>query len=985
MAIRPVRGEDGAVCGYISVASDITEMVALRRRLMAIFENVPACIVLFDEEGVIIDCNREVETLTRLPKSLVVGLRCSDYSWAVFNDTGPPYATQEHPVYVALREDRQVEGVVIGFMRGRVAADDPNGELRWLKGNINPVKLDGGRRIAIFSFSDISDEIATQALLRGALAETQKTLAELSSYKAALDQHSLLTVVDRDRRLTFVNDMFCAVSGYSREEALGKTLAQLLDSGEHPIEFYRHLDRTIRAGKTWRSQICNRAKDGQLFWLDETVVPQTNATGEIVAHISMSFNVTERVLAERQRSESEARYKLLADNSSDVIILGHNDGRRTYYSPAIRRLTGHTPEEAVTVTMREWVHPDDLQGVYRATAGLSEAQPTTTIVHRLRRKDGTYIWVEGAFSRVMTASGEPCIVANIRDVTGRKVIEEEYRNLYAHAIVGIYRKTLDGRLTRANPALVALRGYGSEAELMAAYNAGHANWYVDPGRRAERQERLLRDGLVTDFVSQVTVPNRKEPLWISETAWLMRDDAGQPSYIEGMVADVTERMTSQAALEKLARNDVLTDLPNRMALCEAVEEALAQGKGGDRSLIYVDLDRFKAVNDSHGHAAGDEVVREVARRLAAITGEGDLLARLGGDEFALLVRETASLTRAEQLAIQIIAAVNRPISLACGQFANVGASIGIALVQIGEASAESVIRRADLAMYQAKRDGRNAFRRYTKALDDQVALRQTIDLGLRIAIEKQQFELHFQPVFEASTVAHAGFEALIRWRHPEHGLMSPAHFVPIAEETGMIVPIGEWVLDEALRQAAIWPEHCRIAINASVVQLRRPEFASVVMAALARHNVAPGRLEIEVTESVLLDDSPATLAVLQKLQVLGVHVALDDFGTGWSSLSYLNRHRFDRIKIDRSFVNGMNDMRNEAIIRSIVDLGDRLGIQITAEGVEKPEELEALAKLGCHEVQGYLLGKPMPADQAADLASRHASLMPSATITRLAG
>ena len=858
-----------------------------------------------------------------------------------------------------------------------------NGGDIWIEVNGRPVfdeagKLKGYRGTA----RDVTlrEELTQQ--LRDALGHSRSVLSELGAYKAALDEHSIVSVVEPGGKLLFVNDLFCRATGYSREEAIGRDVGELLDSDQHSPAFFRHIRETLRAGKTWRNRICNRTKSGNHYWLDQTVVPQRNDAGEITAYVAIAFDITDAVQAEQKTRESEARFRLLADNSSDVIILGQNDGRRSYFSPAVLKLTGYTPDEALAIPMREWVHPGDIEMVYKATSQLPAGGPHALIVYRLKRKDGSYIWVEGAFSLVQATEGEPQIVANIRDVTERKALEADYRKLFDHSIVGIYRKTLDGHLIRANPALVAMRGYNDEKALLDANNAGEANWRVDPRRQKERHDLLLRDGLITDFVSEVRTLRSDQTIWISETAWLVRDDNGEPSYVEGMVADVTERVTSQAALERQARSDVLTGLPNRRAFCEMLQALMLEGNGVAHSVIYVDLDRFKAVNDSHGHAAGDEVVREVAARLREVIGKEDVLARLGGDEFVILASESRSGTRGEQLAVQIIAGVNHPILLASGQIANVGASIGVAAVDVGDTSAEAVIRRADLAMYKAKQDGRNAFRRYSLVLDEQVKLRQTIDIGLRSAVDNREFDLHFQPVYQAKGLLHSGFEALIRWRHPEHGLMSPADFIPIAEETGMIVPIGAWVLDEALRQAGTWPVACRIAINASVVQLRHPDFAAIVSGALKRHRIAAERLEIEVTESVLLDDNQTALAVLQKLQSEGVTVALDDFGTGWSSLSYLNRHRFDRIKIDRSFVRGIADRRNEAIIRAIVDMGSRLGIQITAEGVETQSQLDALTGLGCHELQGYLLGRPVPAEDAIMLAASQLSRLRRGGVVR---
>ncbi|MCZ8185085.1 MAG: EAL domain-containing protein [Beijerinckiaceae bacterium] len=720
----------------------------------------------------------------------------------------------------------------------------------------------------------------------------------------------------------------------SREDYL-EWRREAMKAGDRP-----HLIR-LRDGRTIRIFV-NPTSDGGWVAINEDITPQLEI--------------------ERKIREKESQYKLLATHSGDVIILRERAGKRLYCSPAIETLAGYTAEEALFTPVHEWVHPDDLEAVSNAMASLSASNPKTTVVHRFRRKNGSWIWVEGTLALAEEAGDEPRIVCNIRDVTRRKQAETEYRDLFEHSIIGIYRMALDYRLIHANPALVAMAGFETEKALL---DSGLTRWYRDPQRQAEKLVLLRDHGLVRDFQSEVVAPRDHRQMWVSETAWIVTAEDGNPLYIEGMVADITESIASQVRLRELAEIDQLTGLANRESLRGHLDRAMraAESSGIYPVLVYIDLDRFKSVNDSFGHAAGDELLAQVGRRIEATTGRRGLVARMGGDEFAILCTEPEAIAQLDQLAIQIIGSINQVVHLSGGQRASVGASIGIAGGQPEDTEIDQVKRRADLAMYQAKRDGRNAFRRYSQALEEQIEERQQIELGLREAILNDHFEVHFQPILDLTRQGQSGFEALVRWRHPDGTMISPASFIPIAEENGLIVPIGEFVMRKAMQTAATWPDPLRVAINASVMQLRHPDFMGTLMSAMARTGLAPERIEIEVTESALLDDSPTTLAVLQKLQMLGVRVALDDFGTGWSSLSYLNRHRFDRIKIDRSFVKGISDRRNEAIIRAITDLGNRIGIEITAEGVETAEQLSLLRQMGCHEAQGFLYGKPMPADQ----------------------
>lgn len=761
-----------------------------------------------------------------------------------------------------------------------------------------------------------------------------------------------------DERLEVANQQYADMYRLDPEDirpgtSLRSILARRIERGSDPvmspdayIAWRRASDRHVgeariiqlRDGRSIRIFI-NPTADGGWVAINEDITPQL---------------ATEALIREQER-----QYKLLATHSGDVIILRERNGRRLYCSPAIEALTGYPIDEAMRTPLTEWVHPQDVKPLQDAFDSLSPGQPRATIVHRFRRKSGEYIWVEATLALVDEDDRNSRIVCNIRDVTGRKKAEREYRDLFEHSIVGIYRKSLDHRLLRANPALVAMAGFESEAELL---QSGLAQCFTDARRRNEKLQILHNQGLVRDFQNVIVSPVTGHTMWVSETAWIVRSEEGEPLYIEGMLADISESVAAQSRLRHLAEKDQLTGLANRFTLRAKLDEAIhhAMTSGIYPALIYIDLDRFKSVNDSFGHPAGDELLVQIAERIAGTVGNLGVISRMGGDEFAVLLTEPDSIAQADKLAIRLISTINQVVHLSGGQRASVGASIGIAGAAPSDADIDQVKRRADLAMYQAKRDGRNAFRRYSQALECQFNERQQIETGLREAITQDQFDVHFQPILDLSRLVPCGFEALVRWRHPDGTMVSPAAFIPIAEESGLIVPIGEIVMRRAMKVAATWPGHLRLALNASVMQLRHPDFLGSLMTAMTRTGLSPERLEIEVTESALLDDSPTTLAVLQKLQMLGIRVALDDFGTGWSSLSYLNRHRFDRIKIDRSFVKGISDRRNEAIIQTITDLGNRIGMEITAEGVETGEQQSLLTKIGCHEAQGFLFGKPMP-------------------------
>jgi len=427
--------------------------------------------------------------------------------------------------------------------------------------------------------------------------------------------------------------------------------------------------------------------------------------------------------------------------------------------------------------------------------------------------------------------------------------------------------------------------------------------------------------------------------------------------------DVTERRKAQARVAHMARHDSLTDLPNRTLFREKMGEGLNQVAiaGGSMAVLYFDLDNFKTVNDRLGHAAGDRLLRWVAARLKENVGEHDTIARLGGDEFAVLQRGPQPQS-AERLARRLVEIIGHPPPLE-SQSIHVGVSVGIAIAPDHGLDADELMKCADLALYQAKAKGRGAYQLFEPAMEEQARSRHALEHDLRGALEANQFHLVFQPQVQLDTTKLTGFEALLRWKHPSRGLVSPAEFIPIAEENGLIVPIGEWVLRTACATAASWPD-VTVAVNLSPVQFHSRGLVTMVMSALAEAGLPPQRLELEVTETALLDDSEATIGILHQLRALGVRVSLDDFGVGYSSLSYLRKFPFDRIKIDRSFVGTLGESpESVAIVRTIASLGSVLGVETTAEGVETVEQLDFVRECGCTAVQGYYFGRPCPASE----------------------
>jgi len=432
--------------------------------------------------------------------------------------------------------------------------------------------------------------------------------------------------------------------------------------------------------------------------------------------------------------------------------------------------------------------------------------------------------------------------------------------------------------------------------------------------------------------------------------------------------DITERYQAEQNIARMARHDSLTDLPNRLLFREKMAEGLARVQAGGEAMavLCLDLDNFKTINDTLGHPIGDALLRAVADRLRGVVGEGDTIARLGGDEFAILQAASSSYA-AEALAGRVVDVLASPIMLE-GHEINTGLSVGIALAPNDGIAADHLMKCADLALYRAKAEGRGLFRFFEPEMDARIQQRRALEIDLRRALASGEFHLVYQPLLNLATNVLTGMEALVRWNHPERQAVVPAEFIPVAEETGLIVPLGEWVLRRACAEAAHWPDAIRVAVNLSPVQFRNRGLVTMVTQALAAAGLPATRLEIEITEAALLQKDEMTVAMLHQLRALGVRISMDDFGTGYSSLSYLRSFPFDKIKIDRSFIADIErNGESEAIIRAIAELGASLGIATTAEGIETPEQLELVRRAGCTEVQGYLLSKPRTASEVLDL------------------
>ncbi len=681
--------------------------------------------------------------------------------------------------------------------------------------------------------------------------------------------------------------------------------------------------------------------------------------------------------------ETERMLRTLLGNLDGMVYRCRDDADWTmeFVSEGCRRLTGYDHDDLVLsqrVSYRSLTHPDDRERVRTELRTALDTSGRFDCEYRIVHASGESRWVWERGCAVLDGDGAMLGIEGIvQDITARKrstsalrEAERRYYNLFENALEGIFRTTARGQFLDANPALARIFGFESPLELMRTCTHPDTQLYIEPGRRAQFMALVRSQGSVSGFESQVRRKNG-EIIWISENARAVCDDDGILVCFEGTVEDVTERKLYQARIEQQANYDTLTGLANRSLLNERLQQAIAAAsKNGTRlAVVFVDLDRFKFINDSLGHHIGDELLCAIAGRLKANIREGDTVARLGGDEFVLLINGQREPDSVALLLERMLADISQPWSIPQGDF-TFTCSMGVALYPDDGDTAETLLKHADSAMYRAKETGRNNFQFFTAQLNALATERLELENKLRRALEREQFDLAYQPRVDLRSGKVVGVEALIRWRVSDEQTIEPSRFIPIAEEIGLIAPIGKWVLQTACAQNKAWQDAglqpLVVSVNVSARQFRQEQFVKTVAHVLSETGLEPCYLEIELTESGVMHDAEEFVAMLNELNDLGVQIAIDDFGTGYSSLSYLKRFPVDRLKVDRSFVQDIvTDADDATIVRTIIALGHNLGLKVVAEGVETEQQLAFLRENDCDEFQGYLYGQPLPADELA--------------------
>ncbi len=851
---------------------------------------------------------------------------------------------------------------------------------RALKGESVIVDMDndqGAFQVSVLPVRDENDEIFAgmvmwQDVTKAKRAENALKESEARYRQLFEDANDIIYVHDLSGNYVSINKAAERIFGYTRDEALKLNMAQIAVP-EHLKRVQRQLAKKVAGdqAQTVYEVDCIR-KDGKRITLEvnSSIILKD---GEPIAVQGIARDVTDRKQSEETIKKSEERYRDLFENANDLIYTHDLDGNFTSLNRSGEEITGYSRDEALGMHLSEVVAPEFIEGAKTMISRKLEEDRSTTYELEIIRKDGRRVPLELS-SRLIVSNGLPVGVQGVgRDITERRQAELSlhktlslFTSTFESTADGIVVMSLDQQIVTANQKFIEMWGV-SEAIMESKDGKRLVKLVTEQAKDSDDFRRQLSETYADPHGTFTELLELKDGRIFERYS--------QPQYLEGKPVgrvacfrDITERTRAEQRLRHYALHDTLTDLPNRVSFMDHLRQAVERGASNEHArfaVLFLDLDRFKVINDSLGHAVGDKLLIAIAERLTVCVRPGDVVARLGGDEFTILLNRSGDTTEVARVAERLQTRISAPFKIDNYEVFTT-ASIGIVNSSSVTRSAEDFLRDADAAMYRAKDSGKARYEIFDREMHVRNMNLLQVETDLRHAVERKQFEVFYQPIVNLETGSIHEFEALIRWRHPVHGLVNPNEFITVAEETGLIIPIGKWIIEESCRQVVRWQskftDPLSVSVNLSAKQLMHPNLTSQVKDVLLETGLSPSQLKLEVTETNVMEHAENALSVLKALNALGISLSTDDFGTGYSSLSYLQRFPFDRLKIDRSFIDKMegND-KGTAIVKTILMLGENLGIEVVAEGIETQEQLDMLRDLGCRLGQGYLFSRPVPA------------------------
>lgn len=891
----------------------------------------------------VVSCNRRLEELFGFGPGELIG-----QSSQIFYPSREVFERIGDLAYAVVAQSRDFSG--------ELTLRRKDGSLFWgaLTGRaIDPSQPQEG---SIWIFADISER-------RQAEEESRNLLQAVEQSPVAI------IITNRQGEIEYVNPSFTRATGYSRLEVIGQN-PRILQSGEESAETYRALWDTLLAGNVWTGILHNRRKNGELFWEKASIAPIFGDYGEVTHYLAVKEDVTERLRAEKLLQESEDALRRLFEDAKDPLLLLSNGCVVDCNKAALQLLgycsktdfVGHRPADFSPLRQ-----PDGQPSSEKAAVMIAAAHRCG--YHRFewthQRTDGSLVPVEVTLTSI-TLRGEVVLHALCRDISERRLAETRLRLLAAvfeHSAEAIMVSDRDNRILEVNAAFSRLTGYSNDEV------RGKDPRLLSSGRTTPGEFEAMWQAIASTGHWQGEIWDRRKdgshyPKWLSIST--IKGPQGNPEYYIGSFVDISERKAAEERISHLAHFDTLTDLPNRSNLKGRLDQAIAsarrEGLSHPVAVMFLDLDRFKNINDTLGHHVGDALLLEVAARLRASVRDSDVVARLGGDEF-VIVLTGADGVAAERIASKILRALAQGYQIE-GRTLHTTASIGIAVFPDDGETVQALMQHADAAMYHAKASGRNNVQFFTASMNEAASVRRQLEEDLHQALQQNQFIVQYQPQVNAKRRVFAA-EALLRWQHPQRGLVSPGQFIPLAEDTGLIVPIGQWVLQTVCTQLKTWSADQRtrdlqVSVNVSARQFRQSDFVDKLRQIIAESGANPARLKLELTESLVLDNVADTIAKMNAVKLIGATFSMDDFGTGYSSLSYLTRLPLDQLKIDRAFVSRLPSNESDAVIaQTIVTMGRSLGLKVIAEGVENEAQYAFLDGRGCHGYQGFLFSRPL--------------------------